>query len=174
MRTIILGLAGAGRLAGCSSETAPKPEETKAAAALKGGEYEVIAKIDDVRSTDKTTPGTKSKAGDPPATRRACVAADGRSRRRPSPTSARNVPYRAITSRNGRLSLQLTCSRGEHGQVMQLVDGDFKADSFEAKVKTVTYFEGSGDYQMTRTMTGKRVGECPAAAAKPAAGKAKK
>ena len=56
---------------------------------------------------------------------------------------------------------------------MQLADGDFKADSFEAKLKTATYFAGPGDYEMTRTMTGKRVGECPAASAKSEAGKAK-
>ena len=43
---------------------------------------------------------------------------------------------------------------------MQLADGSFKADRFEAKLSTATYFTGSGDYAMTRTFTGKRVGSC--------------
>ena len=67
--------------------------------------------------------------------------------------------------RNGRMSLQYKCSRGSD-QMTQLVDGDFKADSFEAKVTTSTYFAGSGDYELTRTFTGKRVGDCPAEAEK--------
>ena len=61
--------------------------------------------------------------------------------------------------RNGRMSLQYKCTRGSD-QLTQLVDGDFKADSFEAKVTTATYFTGAGDYEMTRTFTGKRVGDC--------------
>jgi hypothetical protein len=61
--------------------------------------------------------------------------------------------------------VQLKCKRaGQGGHVMQLVDGDFKKDSFEAKVLGSTSFSGSGDYEMARTVTAKRVGDCPAAA----------
>ena len=42
-----------------------------------------------------------------------------------------------------------------------------------AKLSTATYFTGSGDYAMTRTFTGKRVGNCPAAATDSKTGKAK-
>ena len=62
--------------------------------------------------------------------------------------------------RNGRMSLQYQCTRGSD-QLSQLVDGNFKADSFEAKVTTATYFAGDGDYDLTRSFTGKRVGDCP-------------
>ena len=44
---------------------------------------------------------------------------------------------------------------------MQLVDGTFKADSFEARVLGSTGFAASGDYNMTRQVTGRRVGDCP-------------
>ncbi|WP_309662833.1 DUF3617 family protein [Sphingomonas sp.] len=172
MRTIIVGLAAAAVLAGCSDATAPQPQESEAAAALKPGEYAITAKIDDVHSTDKTTPVTKAKAGDPPTTRRACVAADGSIAAEAFADAGDKCAVSSSYVRGGRLSVQLTCSR-PNGQVMQLADGDFKADSFEAKLKTATYFAGSGDYAMTRTMSGKRVGECPAASAKPATGKAK-
>ena len=172
MRTIMMGLAVEGLLAGCSGDTAPKPEEEAKAAALQPGEYEITAKIDEVHSTDKTTPVTKAKAGDPPTTRRACVAADGSIAAEAFSDTGDKCAVSSSYIRGGRMSVQLTCSR-TNGQVMQLADGDFKADSFEAKLKTATYFAGPGDYEMTRTMTGKRVGDCPAASAKSEAGKAK-
>lgn len=172
MRTIILGLAAAGLLAGCSSDTAPPPAQDETVT-LQPGEYDITAKIDNMRSTDKTAPATKAKAGDPPTNRRACIAAEG------------SMPVEAFADagdkctasnsyvRNGRLNLQLSCDRPGHGTVMQLADGSFKADSFEAKLSTATYFTGSGDYAMTRTFTGKRVGNCPAAATDSETGKAK-
>ncbi len=172
MRTIIMGLAAAGLLAGCSGDTAPKPGKTKAAA-LQPGEYEITAKIDELRSTDKTTPATKAKAGDPPTTRRACVTAGGGIAPEAFADAGDKCTESSSYLRNGRLSLQLTCSRPERGQIMQLADGDFKVDSFEAELKTATYFAGPGDYEMTRTMTGKRVGDCPAGSAKTETGKAK-
>lgn len=162
MRTIMMGLAAAGLLAGCSGDTAPKPAEAKAAA-LQPGEYEITAQIDEVRSTDKTTPVTKAKAGDPPTTRRACVAAAGGIAPEAFADAGDKCTESSSYLRNGRLSLQLTCNRPGKGQVMQLADGDFKADSFEAKLKTATYFAGPGDYEMSRTISGKRVGDCPAA-----------
>ncbi len=172
MRTIILALAAAGLLGACSDgANQAKPEEAKANA-LQPGEYEITAKIDALRSTDKTTPVTKAKPGDPPATRRACVAAGGGIAAEAFADAGDKCTESSSYLRNGRLSLQLTCSRPGKGQVMQLADGNFKADSFEAKLNTVTYFAGSGDYAMTRTMTGKRVGECPAASAKSEPGKA--
>lgn len=62
--------------------------------------------------------------------------------------------------------MQTECQRpGQPGQVMQSVTGTTTADGFEAEVSTSTYLSGSGDYQMTRTLTGRRVGECTAAAA---------
>ncbi|MEO7365947.1 MAG: DUF3617 family protein [Sphingomicrobium sp.] len=170
MRTIILGLAAAGLLAGCSAEPAPKPEE--AVTTLRPGEYEVTAKLDDMHSTDQTKPATKAKAGDPPTSRRACVAADGSIAADAFADAGDKCTQSDAYVRGGRLSMQLSCTRPA-GLVMQLVDGNFKADSFEAKLKTATYFEGSGDYAMTRTVTGKRVGECPPASATPATGKAK-
>ena len=172
MRTILLGVAAAGLIAGCTSDSAPPAEQAETVALLPG-EYDISAKIDSFRSTDKATPATRAKVGDPPATRRACVAAGG------------NMPVEAFADagdlctasssyvRNGRLNLQLSCSRPGHGTVMQLADGSFKADSFEAKLNTATYFTGSGDYAMTRSFTGKRVGECSAVPAKPETGKAK-
>ena len=48
---------------------------------MSAGEYEVATKVEDLRSTDHTTPLTKAKqmaAGDAPMVHRACVAAEGK------------------------------------------------------------------------------------------------
>ena len=66
--------------------------------------------------------------------------------------------------RSGRLSMQLRCNRPGKGSITHTVDGDFKADSFTAQVISGSYFSGTGDYEMTRSLTAKRVGDCTAKA----------
>ena len=173
MRMIILALAAAGLLGACSDDSTPtaKPEEAKADA-LKPGEYEVTAKVDAIRSTDNSIPKTASKVANPAKITRACVPAGGT----PDPATFAEAGEKCtaldIYMRGGRMSLQYKCTRS--GELLShLVDGNFTADSFTGKVMTATYFSGSGGYAMTRTMTGKRVGECPAASAKSEPGKAK-
>src|SRR5687768_17206035 len=77
MRTIILGLAAAGLLSACSDDAANQPKEEARAEALNPGEYEITAKVDNLRSVDNSTPATAIKAGDPPKVTRTCVPADG-------------------------------------------------------------------------------------------------
>lgn len=179
MRMIILALAAAGLLGACSddSATTAKPEE-KSADALKPGEYEVTAKVDAIRSTDNSTPKTASKVADPAKVTRICVPAGGT----PDPATFAEAGEKCtaldIYMRGGRMSLQYKCNRA--GELLShLVDGNFTTDSFTGKVMTATYFSGLGGYAMTRTLTGKRVGECPATPApatqgKSGPGKAKK
>jgi hypothetical protein len=169
MRILILSVAGAGLLAACSDDSATKakPEEERAAS-LKPGEYEVTAKVDEIHSTDKTTPKTASKVANPPTITRTCVPAGGTI----DPATFAEAGEKCSGSdnylRGGRMSLQFKCNRAGE-QVTQMVDGNFTADSFTGKVITATYFQGSGDYELTRTITGKRVGDCPAAPAEKAA-----
>lgn len=168
MRTIILGLAATGLLAACAGDTANNTalEETRADA-LQPGEYEVTATVAAIRSTDNTTPVSKAKPGDPPKTARTCVPADGTIDSAVFAEAGETCNAMDNYMRGGRISLQYKCTR-DRQQLTQMVDGEFKADSFEAKVITSTYFTGSGDYELTRNLTGKRVGECPAAEPKAA------
>jgi len=159
MRTMITAAATAALLAGCSGDEAAVPRAEAAAASLQAGEYEVTAKVDTLRSTDKTTPETKSKVGDPPKVTRICVPADGTIESKVFAEGSETCKAFDSYMRNGRMSLQYRCTRGSDG-LSQLVDGKFKADSFEAKVTTSTYFAGRGDYDLTRSFTGKRVGDC--------------
>ncbi|MBA3512577.1 DUF3617 family protein [Sphingomonas sp.] len=165
MRMMILGVAAAGLLAACSDDTAKEAKKEAKAEALQPGEYEVTQRVDAVRSTDNTTPATALKAtadGEAGSTSRVCVAADGaidpkffaEARDQCAPTSS--------YMRGGRLSIQLNCTRAGKGGLTQTVDGKFTADSFEATVTSSTYFSGPGDYTLLRTLTGRRVGDCPA------------
>ncbi|MEO6256348.1 MAG: DUF3617 family protein [Sphingomicrobium sp.] len=161
MRLMILGVSLAGLLAACSDNTPAAPPEEARIDALKPGEYEVTATVDSLRSTDKTSPSTRSRTGSS-TTSRICVPADGSL----APATFVEAGETCNAGDNymggGRLSLQYKCLRGGE-QLTQAVDGSFTADSFTGKVTTATYFQGSGDYEMVRTMTGKRVGECSAA-----------
>lgn len=162
MRTGLLGFAAIALLTGCSEE-APKPKKAEAAAKLQAGEYEITSVVDQISSADQSTPASKLKVG-ASATSRTCVGPDG-----VIPSSAFAEagetcnPMDSYMSR-GRMNLQFKCKRSGVGELTQMADGDFKADSFDAKVMTATYFAGSGDYKATRTFKARRVGECTAGA----------
>ena len=166
MRTIILGAAAAGLLAACSGDTAGEAKKEAKAQALLPGEYEVTDKVDEVRSVDNTTPATATKvaaAGQASPTTRICVGADGAIDPKIFAEAGDKCTSTGSYMRGGRLSFQFNCNRAGKGGLSQLVDGKFTADSFEATVSSSTYFDGPGDYALTRTLTGTRVGDCPAA-----------
>jgi len=162
MRTMLLA-AAAVLLGACSGDSTNEAVTEARAEALQPGEYEVTTKVESIRSSDQSTPASKSKPGGEAVVTRTCVPADGT----PDPAlfAEAGETCNAMDNylRSGRMSLQYKCNRAGQGQLTQLVDGTFKQDSFEAKVMTTTYFAGAGDYELTRSMTGKRVGDCPAA-----------
>lgn len=166
MRRLTIGLAAA-LLAGCGGadtgqQNAATTERPKT---LQPGEYELTTVVEEIKSTDGTTPITRLKM-DAPVVTRACVAPDGALDTAMFEEAGDTCSFTDNYVRNGRMSVQLKCTRaGQSGNVMQLVDGDFTADSFEARILGSTGFGGSGDYNMTRKVTANRVGEC---AAKPA------
>ena len=131
-------------LAACGGEK-PAPAKEEAADALKPGLYELTSEVTGLSSTDNTTPATKAKEGDKCEIKNSYI-------------------------RYGRLSAQMSCKReGRRGEVMPAMMGSFKADSFEGEITSLSYFIEDGDYRMTRKVTAKRVGDCPAGgAAEPA------
>ena len=162
MRKIIGALAACLVLAGCSEEAPQQQEDRQQRAALTPGEYEASWTVTQLGSTDESTPAT-AVAEDATGTTRACVAEGGEIA--PALFAEAGDECSATSSfvRNGRISLQLECRRpDQQGQVLQSVNGTTTAEGFEAEVSTTTYFSGEGDYEMTRTVTGRRVGDCPA------------
>jgi len=158
------GIIAVGLLAACSSEAPPSDAPAEAAKSLMPGEYAMTSTVTAFRATDGTTPASKAKVGDLAVTK-ACVAPDGTLD--PAIFAAIGEKCSATNAyiRGGRMSLQLSCTRPDvPGQIMPGVDGTFTADHFEGTSTTTTYLTGPGDYALTRTITAKRVGDCPPAA----------
>ena len=162
----LFGAAGlALALAACGGEQQQAATEEKAPATLPAGLYEMSAEVTQLASTDKTTPATKLKQGDKLVTR-ACVAADGV----PDPAllaeEGDSCTIKNSYIRNGRMSAQMSCKRdGMSGEVMPAMMGSYTKDGFEGEITTLTYFIKDGDYRLTRAVTAKRVGDCPAGGA---------
>ena|SRR5436190_2397356 len=158
----VLGLALF--LAGCGGAQKAAPVE-EAAPKLDAGLYELTAEVTQLDSTDKTTPATKLKLGEKDVIK-ACVLADGK----PSPEllaeKGDKCELKESYIRNGRMSAEMSCTRtNPAGPVMPAMTGSFKADSFEGEITTMTYFNESGDYRLTRKVSARRIGDCPAAGA---------
>ena len=174
MRIALVVAAGtmAMTVSGCGNDSAPAAAPTTEVKALAAGEYEVATKVEDLRSTDHTTPLTKAKqmaASDAPVIHRACVVAERKIDADMFAEAGDKCSVQNSYVDSGKINMQLSCTRsGAPGQVLQSVDGDYQADSFTATVNTGTYFTGSGDYAMRRTMTARRVGACPAGGGKKA------
>ncbi len=135
-------------------------EETPAT--LAAGLYELSAEVTQLASTDQTTPATKLKQGDK-QTIRACVSADGKPAPELLAEQGDKCEIKNSYIRNGRMSAQMSCKReGMSGEVMPAMMGSFTKDGFEGDITTMTYFVKDGDYRMTRAVTAKRVGDCPA------------
>jgi hypothetical protein len=157
----VSGLALA--LAACGGEKKEEATAKPIPATLAAGLYEVTSEVSTLASTDNTTPAIKVKQGDK-VVAKACVASDGK----PAPelladAEGDKCEIKNSYIRNGRMSAQMSCTREGHlGYVMPAMMGSYSADGFEGEVNTLTYFNEDGDYRMTRKVTAKRVGDCPA------------
>lgn len=154
-------------LAACSSE-APPPPAPAASASLAAGQWEVTSKVAALRSTDKTDPAVAVKVGDT-ATASACIGPDGAPPAELFALEGHQCAAQNPYVRKGRMNMQLDCT-AEAGKVMGNVEGKFTADDLTATVTTTSSFVGSGDYELKREITGRRIGECSSPAATPAAG----
>ncbi len=156
----LMGTATLAMLAACGNE-APRPAAVEKPKTLVAGEYEVVSEVTMLASADKSTPATKLKMGDK-QTIRACVAADGT----PDPAMFAEAGDKCIVNnsyaRSGRLSVQYTCNRAGKGDINLNADGNFTADGYEVLVTAGSSFPGDGDYNVTRKLTAKRLGACPA------------
>lgn len=153
-------------LAACGGEK-PAPVE-EAAAKLNAGLYELNSEVLLLASTDKTAPATKLRQGEKQVIK-ACVMPDGQPQPELLGEAGDQCQIKNSYIRNGRMSAQMSCKReGLSGEVMPAMMGSFTADGFEGEVTTLTYFVKDGDYRMTRRVTAKRIGDCPAEPAEPA------
>lgn len=158
-------------MAGCALTFGACGEEKKAAPAaaetpktLAPGEYEVTGEVTKLASTDKSTPATKVKQGDK-VSLKGCVGEDGTPDMALFTEAGDKCTATSSFVRAGRISIQYQCNRAGKGNLYPSVDGNVTTDGFEAVVNSNSSFSGTGDYQLSRHLTGKRIGNCPAAGA---------
>ena len=163
MRTVFMIAAPALLLASCGGEAEQgnNTAEPAVPTAFPVGEWEVTTTVENVAPTDGSTPATSAKVGDT-STRKACIAdSDGLI----AVFTPEGSDCSAITdyARQGRINTAYKCNaRG--GFISPMANGRYTADSFDVQLDTSSQFSGSGDYQMSAKATGRRVGDCPAAA----------
>ena len=166
--SIIVAALGAMALAACSEEPKQPPPQQKAA--LTPGEYEASWTVTELRSTDKTDPATSLTVG-ATGNAKACIqegpAVDVALFAERSDECTSTNSY----VRGGRMNIQMRCKReGEAGPVMQTMTGTSTAEGFEGEISTSAYLTGFGDYSMIRSVTGRRIGDCPSEEAASEAG----
>ncbi len=145
-------------LAACGGEAPKEEAAAKPPTAMPMGEWEVTATVAKLESTDQSTPAVKKKQGDS-WTRKACLA-------KPEDLSKLLLPEgetctsNSSYARQGRINSSFTCRTPGKGDHTPTVAGIYTADTLTAEVTTASTFSGTGDYQMTETITGKRLGDC--------------
>lgn len=161
-RNLVCAGALALALAACGGAEQEPTAVEKSPAKLAAGLYELSAEVTQLASTDNSAPATKLKQGDKLVTK-ACVAADGRPTPELLAEEGDKCELKNSYIRNGRMNAEMSCSReGKSGGVMPAMNGSFSKDGFEGEITTLTYFVDDGDYRLTRKVTAKRVGDCPA------------
>src|SRR4029450_221922 len=162
-----IGVAGVAlALTGCGGgEKKQEAAVEEAPATLAAGLYEMSAEVTQLTSVGKAPPATKLKQGDKVVTR-ACVSADGKPEPELFAEAGDKCQLKSSYVRNGRMSAEMSCTReGYSGGVMPAMNGSFTKDGFEGEIESATYFVEDGDYRMTRKVTAKRIGDCPAGGA---------
>lgn len=154
-------------LAACGGggEDAAAPDEGTMTAekvdTMLPGEYEITSTVTSLDVTEGDTAATPLSV-DSARTYRVCVGEDGILP--PETFGEENDNCEIDTNpyfRKGKVRQAMTCSRdGKTGQVNVQVDAEFTGENIEGEIRSATFFTGPGDYQMTRSLSGARVGDC--------------
>ena len=162
MNRLIIAAGAAILVSGCGEEASQQQNQPAAAAELSPGQYEASWTITQLRSTEQqTTPATNLKQGTT-GTTLACVGPENAFDPALFAEDGDECSEENRYVRGGRINIGLLCKReGAPGEIRQTVNGTYTADGFEAEASTSTYLTGPGDYSLVRTVTAKRVGECP-------------
>ncbi len=158
-------------LAACGPDAAaPAAEDSAPPATFPAGQWEVSALTETLKGADNFTPATAHKAG---VTDVSTICSPPGAKPDSTLFSDKGDVCTATSdyAKGGRINMSYNCQRPGQGLLTLTLDGKYDADTFEVAVATGTYFSGQGDYVLTQRIKGKRLGDCPAAAAAtPAAG----
>lgn len=160
MRKLVMAFGPLLLLAGCGGESETAANEAAEAvvpAAFPVGQWEVTATVESIGSTDGTTPVISAKKGDS-TTRKACVADPKQLDMLFAPEGTKCSAL-ADYARQGRINTAYKCNVAG-GVLTPTVNGRYTADTLDVIVDSASMLSGSGDYQMSEKVTGKRIGDC--------------
>jgi hypothetical protein len=163
MRIHALALLPAIALAACSENPQTSAAEAATRAeSISGGQWQTVAEVTELRSTDSGAPKIDTPAGTKIEASLCLAEADAA---KPSPALFVGADYDCTYSnfymRNGRINAQMQCSRdGLQGNIGMNVTGTFTADSFEGKLETLSYLHTDGDVEIKSNLIGRRAGDC--------------
>lgn len=159
-------------LAACGGGEEATENKVEVAAALEPGLYEVRSEVTAFEPLDQGQPKIDTPVGTS-STEQVCVAPGDRPLSTLFTGSGFDCEYSNFYGRNGRVNHTMNCSReGADGNVGIAVEGTFTADAFEVQRQINTSFATDGDVRTTATVSGRRIGDCPAGDAPPVAGEA--
>jgi hypothetical protein len=143
-------------LAACGGGEEKKKAEVPAA--FPAGAWQVQGEVTAIRSTDKTTPVEKAAIGDK-AGANVCLIGAEQQAAPPAALFAEegySCTYQNSYIRSGSINASMKCAKkGVSGDIMIGVQGSYTADSFEAKTDYLSYLPGTGDFAMSRKVSGK-------------------
>ena len=149
-------------LSGCGDapdETATTETDTAAPVdALLPGAFMVRTEVTSIESLDDADPATPMAVGQV-VENEVCVGEDGILPAAAFGEDGDDCSIDNPYQRKGRLRQALTCNRSA-GQLNLQVEAEFTGESLEGTVRTGSSFAGDGDYQMARTLTATRTGDC--------------
>ena len=153
-------------LAACSEgDSTPKQVAAPTDKTMLAGQWETTTEVTRLTKHDQGAPAIATPEGTK-ASFTSCIA-EGEGKK-PAPTlfagAKVECEYRDFYMARGRMNASMTCALPSvEGEVVSSVEGNNDDESFVGTITTSTRLAGSGDVTVDAKISGRRVGECPAA-----------
>ena len=146
--------------AGASKEAAAPADKT-----MRAGQWETTTEVTRLTKLDEGAPAIDTPAGTK-ASFTSCIAeAD---RKKPAPDlfagEKAECEYKDFYMARGRMNATMSCQLPGVGEVLSSVEGSNDPASFEGTISSTSRLAGSGDVRIDAKISGRRIGDCPAAA----------
>jgi len=157
----MLAIVGVLAINACSDAPPTKAEEA-AVDKIDAGQWQTDVEVTRLTAMDKGTPRIDTPAG----TRTSASTCVGEAeRQRPAPpllTAAKDsCTYKDFYMSGGTINATMSCARpGLNGDVLMVLQGTYKAGSFEGALSTDTYLLTDGDVRIAAKVSGRRTGAC--------------
>jgi hypothetical protein len=163
-RIVVSALVGLAACSGGGGEESSNKID-RASIRLEPGEWELTNEITNITLADQGTAAVPMKVG-MRTTTKSCITPE--QVEQPQPTifasSKDTCTYKNFYMSRGRLVASMSCKQpGLDGEMLMTVEGDYTNTSMDVTVEMATSLVGPGDVKVNSKISGRRLGECPAA-----------